>query len=178
MDGQNVETTFGRILFNNILPPDYGFVNKMLRKKEVSEIIGQIIEKYGNEESSFYVDQMKKIGFFYATYSGITWAMSDLNPPKEKPALLAKAELDIASIRHQYEEGLLTDGERRARVLGVWEKTKEALAKLAPSPGIPVHLFHHRFRRPRFTQLIQMIGMKGLVANPKTKPSSCRSNPL
>ncbi len=172
MDGQNVETSFGRILFNNILPPDYGFVNKMLRKKEVSEIIGQIIEKYGNEESSFYVDQMKKIGFYYATYSGITWAMSDLNPPAEKPALLAKAEVDIAAIRHQYEEGLLTDGERRARVLSVWEKTKESLAKLAPQSlqeSQSIYSIIDSGARGTWAQLIQMIGMKGLVANPKNE---------
>ena len=172
MDGQNVETTFGRILFNNILPPDYGFVNKMLRKKEVSEITGQIIEKYGNEESSFYVDQMKKIGFYYATYSGITWAMSDLNIPAEKPALLAKAELAIAAIRQQYEEGLLTDGERRARVLSVWEKTKEALAKLAPQSlqeSQSIYSIIDSGARGTWAQLIQMIGMKGLVANPKNE---------
>ncbi len=172
MDGQNVETTFGRILFNDILPPDYGFVNKMLRKKEVSEIIGQIIEKYGNEESSFYVDQMKKTGFYYATYSGITWAMSDLNIPAEKPALLEKAEADIAAIRRQYEEGLLTDGERRARVLSVWEKTKEALAKLAPKSlqeTQSIYSIIDSGARGTWAQLIQMIGMKGLVANPKNE---------
>ena len=173
MNGEKVETSYGRILFNSILPADFGFVNKMFRKKDIIELVGQIIQQYGNDESSNYLDAMKKMGFENATKSGITWSMSDLNESPEKPALLVKADAEVLAIHQQYEEGLLTDHERRARVLSVWEKTKEALGKIAPKT-IEEHQSIYSIidsgARGTWAQLIQMIGMKGLVANPKNEP--------
>ncbi|MBU6142301.1 DNA-directed RNA polymerase subunit beta' [Patescibacteria group bacterium] len=172
MDGEKVETSYGRILFNGILPADFGFVNKMFRKKDIIELVGQIIQRYGNDESSNYLDAMKKMGFEHATKSGITWSMSDINPSPEKPEILAKAEKEVEAIRQQYEEGLLTDAERRVRVLSVWEKTKEALGKLAPKTieeYQSIYSIIDSGARGTWGQLIQMIGMKGLVANPKNE---------
>ncbi len=172
INGVSAETCYGRILFNNILPVDFGFVNKMFRKKDVIELVGQIIHKYGTDEASNHLDAMKRLGFEYATKSGITWSMNDINVPPEKPALLAKAEEQIEVIRKQFEEGLLTDAERRVRVLSVWEKTKESLGKLAPRS---VEEYQSIFSiidsgaRGTWGQLLQMIGMKGLVANPKNE---------
>ncbi|MDE2001573.1 MAG: DNA-directed RNA polymerase subunit beta' [Patescibacteria group bacterium] len=173
VDGEKMETSLGRIIFNARLPKDFGFVNKVLRKKDVTTLVGKIIQRYGNDESSDCLDALKSLGFEYATKSGITWSMSDLNEPPEKPALLAKAETEVMTIRQQYEEGLLTDHERRSRVLSVWEKTKEALAKIAPQSLQEYQAIFSIIdsgARGTWAQLIQMIGMKGLVANPKNEP--------
>jgi DNA-directed RNA polymerase subunit beta' len=172
IDGARVETSCGQILFNQILPPDFDFINKNLRKKDVTALVGQIIQVYGNEESSKYLDAMKKLGFEYASKSGITWAMSDLVTPERKAELITKADEEVAVIRQQYEEGLLTDSERRIRVLGVWEKVKETIAKLVPqslSEHNPIFAIIDSGSRGSWSQPVQMIGMKGLVANPKNE---------
>jgi DNA-directed RNA polymerase subunit beta' len=172
IDGKRMETSCGQILFNNVLPDDSEFINRPLRKKDITSIVGGIIHRHGNEKSSGYLDEMKKLGFEYATRSGITWSMSDLTTPKEKPELLAKAGEEVAAIRSQYEEGLLTDSERRARVLSVWEKVKEAISKLIPqslSSDNPIFAIIDSGSRGSWAQPVQMIGMKGLVANPKNE---------
>ncbi|MDP3729576.1 MAG: DNA-directed RNA polymerase subunit beta' [bacterium] len=167
-----IETSCGRILFNEILPKDDGFLNKLLRKKDLSKIVGEIIHKYGNDEASMYLDEMKKLGFEYATRSGITWSMSDLVTPSEKPQIMKQSEQQVADIRQQYEDGLLTNAERRARVLTVWEKAKEALGKLVPQSfdaNNPIFSIIDSGSRGSWAQPVQMIGMKGLVANPKNE---------
>jgi len=172
IDGQKLETSCGRILFNNVLPGNSEFINRMLRKKDITVLVGEIIHRYGNEESSKYLDAMKRLGFEYATRSGITWSMSDLITPAEKSALLVKSEEEVALIHRQYEDGLLTDLERRARVLSVWEKTKETIAKLVPQSleeHNPIYYIIDSGSRGSWAQPVQMIGMKGLVANPKNE---------
>lgn len=172
IDGKRLETSCGQILFNNVLPEGFEFINRPLKKKDVTAIVGEIIHRYGNEKSSTYLDEMKKLGFEYATRSGITWSMGDLTTPKEKTELLAMAEEEVAAIRSQYEEGLLTESERRARVLSVWEKAKETLSKLVPqslASNNPIFAIIDSGSRGSWAQPIQMIGMKGLVANPKNE---------
>ncbi len=172
IENKRVETSCGRIIFNDILPENLGFVNKTLRKKDVTNLVGEIIHRYGNEESSHYLDAMKKLGFEYATRSGITWSMSDLKTPEDKQALLEKANEEVAVIRSQYEDGLLTNSERRARVLSVWEKVKETVSKLVPqslSDENPIFSIIDSGARGTWSQPVQMIGMKGLVANPKNE---------
>ncbi|MBI4991825.1 MAG: DNA-directed RNA polymerase subunit beta' [Candidatus Harrisonbacteria bacterium] len=172
IDGGKIETSCGRILFNDILPEDFEFVNRMLRKKDITALVGELIHRYGNEKSSAYLDSMKKLGFEYATRSGITWSMGDLTTPGDKPALLAKAEEEITNIRQQYEDGLLTEPERRTRVLSVWANTKDALSKLVPkslSEHNPIYSIIDSGSRGSWAQPVQMIGMKGLVANPKNE---------
>jgi len=169
---ETIETSCGRILFNSVLPEDYEFINKGFRKKDVSAVVGDIISRYGNEQSAMHLDEMKKLGFEYATRSGITWSMSDLVTPADKPALLSKSEKEVAMIRSQYEDGLLTEAERRARVLSVWEKAKESIGKLVPQSldeHNPIYSIIDSGSRGSWAQPVQMIGMKGLVANPKNE---------
>lgn len=170
--GQKMETSCGRIIFNNVLPPDFEFINKTLRKKDIVGIVGEIIQRYPNEIAGGYLDEMKKLGFEYATLSGITWSMSDLVTPTEKQKFLAEAEKEVADIRLQYENGLLTDSERKARVISVWEKVKENISKLVPQSlpeQNPIYSIIDSGSRGSWAQPVQMIGMKGLVANPKNE---------
>ncbi len=163
----------GRIVFNQILPPDFGFVNKTLTKKEISKIIAQTIHRFGLEKAADVLDSIKRLGFEYATLSGISWGMADLVTPKEKPELLKKAEVSVAEIRDQFNQGLLTDSERRARVISVWEKTKGEIAKLVPqtlNSSSSVYQIIDSGARGTWSQPVQMAGMKGLVQNPKGEP--------
>ncbi|MEK7641338.1 MAG: DNA-directed RNA polymerase subunit beta' [Patescibacteria group bacterium] len=163
----------GRIIFNEILPPDFGFVNKTLNKKEISKIIAQSIHRFGFEKTADVLDSIKRLGFEYATISGISWGMADLITPKEKPELMKKAEAAVAEVRDQYQQGLLTDSERRARVISVWEKTKGEIAKLVPATlnsNSSVYQIIDSGARGTWAQPVQMAGMKGLVQNPKGEP--------
>ena len=165
-----LETSVGRLIFNEALPLDFGFVNKQLNKKELTKIVSEIINKYGIENTSNYLDAIKKTGFEYATCSGITWGMDDLIIPKEKPGIIQKAEEEEALVRGQYEQGLLTAEERRSRIISIWEKVRGDLSKLIPSTlsaNNPVYSIIDSGARGSWTQPAQMMGMKGLVQNPK-----------
>ena len=165
-----LETTLGRLIFNEALPADFPYVNENLNKKELSKLIAKIINAVGIENTSQYLDNLKKIGFEYATLSGITWGMDDLITPKEKPEILKKAETEAALTQDQYEQGLLTDIERRARTVSIWNKVKGDLAKLVPATLLKtssVYQIIDSGARGSWSQPVQMAGMKGLVQNPK-----------
>ncbi len=167
-----LETSVGRLYFNEVLPKDFGFVNTVFNKKEISKLIGMIINKYSLVQSTECLDAIKKVGFEFATRAGITWSMTDLESPKEKPAIINKAEKEVQLIHEHYEEGLLTDNERRSRVISVWEKVKSAIAKLVPltlKEDNPVYAIIDSGSRGSWAPVVQMMGMKGLVANPKNE---------
>jgi len=168
-----LETTVGQMLFNEALPEDFGYVAKTMNKKELSKMSAAIIEKYGFEKSAIYLDQIKNVGFRYATHSGVTWSMSDLAIPREKPEIMERAEKEVALIRSQYAEGLLTNQERRARIIEVWTKARQELEKIVKTGTLeefnPIYTIVDSGSRGSWAPIVQMIGMKGLVANPKNE---------
>lgn len=168
---KKLETTVGRLVFNSVLPTDFKFVNHLVVKKELSKIIGEIISKYGTQESKVYLDAIKKIGFEYATRSGISWGMDDLVVPPEKSKIVEDAETEEALIRKQYEEGSLTQDERRERTIEVWKKANDLLSKkIVPKtlhPDSSVYQIIDSGARGSWSQPAQMMGMKGLVQNPQ-----------
>ncbi|MBI3114359.1 MAG: DNA-directed RNA polymerase subunit beta', partial [Candidatus Harrisonbacteria bacterium] len=169
-DGEKIETTVGRLTFNTAMPKDFDFVNRQLDKKELSKVVGAIINIYGTERSAEYLDAIKKVGFAAATDSGISWGMDDMMIPAEKKVLLKEAEDAEAKIREQYNSGLLTESERRNRVISVWDKVKAKLAKILPQilgATNPIFAIISSGARGSWSQPTQMMGMKGLVANPK-----------
>ena len=168
---KTLETSIGRIILNKALPEDFGFVNKKLNKKELSKITADIISVQGIEQASRYLDQIKEIGFKYATLSGITWGMDDLVIPKEKEAIIKRAEEEVALINDQFNQGLLTDDERRARIIMAWQKANDELNKNVVPKALPtnnsVFSIIDSGARGSWSQPGQMMGMKGLVQNPK-----------
>jgi len=172
INDKKMETSCGRIIFNDLLPEEYEFINELMRKKDIVKLVGRLIGDFGNEKSIHYLDAMKRVGFDYASKSGITWSMGDLVTPEEKTDLILGGEKEVAEIREQYEQGLLTNSERRSRVLVVWSKVKEALSKIVPNSldnHNPIYSIIDSNARGTWAQPIQMIGMKGLVANPKNE---------
>jgi len=169
---EKLETSVGRLIFNSALPADFGYINDVVNKKFLPKIVYKIIKNYGTEEAADYIDAIKKVGFEYASRSGITWSINDLVTPKEKFELIAKADEEVMKVRKQYEDGLLTDSERKARVIKIWVEVKEKVAKLVPlamNEENSIFSIIDSGARGTWAQPVQMMGMKGLVQNPKNE---------
>ncbi|PIR88287.1 MAG: DNA-directed RNA polymerase subunit beta', partial [Candidatus Harrisonbacteria bacterium CG10_big_fil_rev_8_21_14_0_10_44_23] len=163
-----LETSVGRILFNQTLPSDFEYVNDELSKKKLSKIVARLIHDYGNGEAPKYLDAIKDIGFEYATRSGITWGMDDLIVPKEKGGIMQAAEEEVEKVRGQYNEGLLTNQERYARVVQIWHDAKAKIADLVPKALLEdgsVFSIINSGARGSWTQATQVTGLKGPVQN-------------
>ncbi len=164
-----LETSLGRILFNNILPADYPFVNSLINSKEIERILADVIRKYDQETKEDVLDKVKDLGFKYATYSGISWGMDDLMVPKEKPAIIEKAEKEVEKIESYFKKGLLSSEEKSTKVIELWAGIKSEIEKLVPKtlPEFgPVYTIIDSGARGSWNQPGQMAGMKGLVINP------------
>jgi len=169
IDGTVIETTVGRILFNRIVPPEFGYINESMDKKTLSSLVSRAINELGNERAVEFLDALKNFGFKYVTQSGISWGFADLEVPEAKTKIMAEAEKKVLEIQDAYNIGLLTDNERRSRVVGVWAAakdeiqvaSKEVLNKLGP-----VYMMINSGARGSWPQTTQMMGMKGLVINP------------
>jgi DNA-directed RNA polymerase subunit beta' len=168
-----LETSVGRVIFNKVLPEDFDFINETVNKKVSPKIIFKIVKDYGPEKAADYLDAIKKVGFKYASRSGITWASSDLISPKEKEGIINIADDDVMKIRQQYEDGLLTDSERKVKVIKIWIEVKDKISKLVPkgmTEENSIFSIIDSGARGSWSQPVQMMGMKGLVQNPKNEP--------
>ncbi|MBI5733285.1 DNA-directed RNA polymerase subunit beta', partial [Candidatus Jorgensenbacteria bacterium] len=168
--GKMLETTYGRLIFNSVLPPDFDFINIHLNKKILSKMVAQLIARYSIERTHEFLDRIKDLGYTYATQSSITWGMADTFIPKEKTEILKEGDDRVALIESQFEEGLLTDKERKEKVIGVWNDIREKIANLIPkmlSSNNPIYTIIDSGARGSWSQPNQMMGMKGLVINPQ-----------
>ena len=168
-DAEIVETTVGRLLFHRINPDQTAFQNDTLDKSRLKKIIGRVLVVRGQERTAQFLDDMKTLGFTYATKSGISWGMMDLKVPEQKPELLERADAKVAKIREQFDEGLLTEEERYRMVVSVWEAAREEMSKLtqaALDPKGSVFSMVTSGARGSLGQTLQMMGMKGTVAGP------------
>lgn len=169
MHGKMVETTPGRIIFNSVIPEKVGFVNEVMDKKSLSKVISTFLTKYGNEETVVLLDSIKKMSFRYLTYSGLSWGMGDLVIPKDKYVVIGEAEKQLDEVTSHYEQGLLTNEERHAKVIEIWAQAKDKIQKISRES---LDKFGSVFSmiesgaRGSWAQTTQMMGMKGLVTNP------------
>jgi DNA-directed RNA polymerase subunit beta' len=171
-DNGLIETSAGRLIFNSVLPQGVGFVNREMNGKQLRLLTEEIINKGGTERAQEYLDKIKKLGFDYATKSGISWGMDDLHIPQGKKSIIEEASKEVDGIRKQYQEGLLTKAERRARSIEVWAKTKNKISDLVPAAlakNGPVDIIFSSGARGSWSQAAQLVGMKGLVINPASE---------
>ncbi len=169
--GERLETTLGRLLFNQIIPEDIPYVNTVTSKKVLKDIVGECFHRYGVERTSDMLDDMMRLGFRESTRSGMTWAMADLPTLDNKNDMMAEAQAEVDQIHDQYEEGLLTDEERHARVIEIWAGIKDKVQELAQGAFDgnvlnPVFTMIESGARGSWGQTTQMMGMKGLVTSP------------
>ena len=169
-NGQLFETSVGRLLFNSVLPSDYPFVNKEVDKKQMSKIIDDLIIQHGPDKIAPIMDKIKNFGFKYATVSGVTWGLDDVQIPTEKPNIIKDAKIKSLEVMSQFNEGLLTEEERIRRNVEIWQATKGELEKLIPAAldqNGSVFDMWKSGARGSLGSLVQMAGMKGLIQNTK-----------
>jgi len=168
-EGKLIETSVGRIMLNDILPESLRFVNEEMTKKDLKGLMSRILETISQDEAAKFADRMKDLTFKAASRSAISWGMNDLIVPKEKPALMAAAEVKITEVKDQYNMGLLTNEERKNRVIEIWNETKnkitDAVRANLDKEG-PVYAMIYSKARGSESVVVQMTGMKGLMAGP------------
>jgi DNA-directed RNA polymerase subunit beta' len=162
------ETSVGRLLFNHVLPEDMHYINKEIGKKDLSVLVNDLILKYGADNTPSILDKIKSFGFKYATVSGITWGMTDIKVPKEKPELVSIARVEVDEINTQFNNGLLSENERYRKTVEVWQGLKDKIEKLMPGTlekDASVDVMISSGARGSISQVTQMSGMKGLIIN-------------
>ncbi len=170
IDGrQIIETTPGRVIFNRLLPSDFGFVNKELNKGLVGNIVAVCYKRYGHQRTIQLVDESKKLGFIYATLGGISIGMDDLLVPKEKQDVLKESRAEVSKVEEQYRRGIITDRERKSKVIDIWthttDKISDLLFKEMPKFN-PIFIMADSGARGSKLQVRQLAGMRGLMAKP------------
>jgi DNA-directed RNA polymerase subunit beta' len=170
-----LETTAGRVIFNQIWPSELGFYNKVCGKKQLSDIIWRCYKAVGQQRTVETLDRLKEMGFRSATKAGISIGITDMIIPREKSTQLEKAYREIAEVEKQYRRGIITDGERKNKVQDIWTHTGEELANalfrtLEYNDGRkdmnPVFMMVDSGARGNRTQVKQLAGMRGLMAKP------------
>ncbi|RJQ33778.1 DNA-directed RNA polymerase subunit beta' [Candidatus Parcubacteria bacterium] len=168
-DNQIVETSVGRILFNNVLPEGLGYINKTLDKKGLKNIVAESFRILSHDTTVKLLDDIKDVAFYYITSSGMSWGMDDIPKLKVKNDLVKEGEKQVEEIKEQYNQGLLTNRERYIKVIEVWEKIKGRITEQSQKimdPKNSVSSILASGARGSFSQMIQVMGMKGLVINP------------
>ena len=186
MDGKFVETTVGRIIFRDIVPTEIPFesINKPMTKKALGELVDTCFSVAGDKKTVLLADRIKDLGYFYATKAGISIGIEDMKIPKSKAQTIGKAKEDVAQIINQYNEGLITDGERYNKIVDIWTKVTDHIAidmmdtiktdiiKLKNGKTVEIPSFNPIFMmadsgaRGSAQQIRQLAGIRGLMTKP------------
>jgi len=164
-----IETTVGRVLFNEILPPELRAYDKTMDKASLKSLVSECIRLLGEEATAPILDDLKQLGFYYATKSGTSIAIGDINEPYDKNKLLKEAEEQIALVEEQFSQGLITEDERYENAVQTWMKTTyEITDRVAQSldPLGGIYMMANSGARGNMSQITQMAGMRGLMADP------------
>jgi len=166
---QLIETSVGRIIFNEVVPEELGFRNQLMDKKAIKDLVAECSRRLDNERTAEMVDRMKNIGFRYATQSGISIAMNDLRVPEEKEELLRQADERIKEINEQFEFGLITEEERYNQAVAIWRETTDAVQRVIQQRLTEyggVYTMAVSGAKGNISQISQMAGMRGLMSDP------------
>ncbi|MGC9325512.1 MAG: DNA-directed RNA polymerase subunit beta' [Desulfomonilia bacterium] len=186
MDGTYVDTTVGRILFRDIVPSEIPFdsINRPMTKKALGELVDTCFSVAGDKKTVLLADRIKDMGYFYATKAGISIGIEDMQIPISKVKIIEKAKEDVAQIINQYNEGLITDGERYNKIVDIWTKVTDHVAidmmdaiktdTMALSDGTtreypsfnPIFMMADSGARGSAQQIRQLAGIRGLMAKP------------
>jgi DNA-directed RNA polymerase subunit beta' len=166
---QIITTTVGRVIFNQVLPEGFGFVNKELNKSNVGDVVAECYKRFGHHRTIQLLDDIKRLGFEFATSGGISIGIDDLNIPKEKPDVLKEAKEEVAKVEEQYRRGIITDRERYNKVIDIWTHATDKVSDLlfkGMEPFNPIFMMADSGARGSRLQVRQLAGMRGLMAKP------------
>jgi len=168
-DGGRINTTAGRIIFNDALPPQLRFYNRIVDKAFLRALVSDCIRLLGNEGTAGVLDRLKELGFDYATKSGISIAMNDIEEPPERFKLLKESDEKVSLIEDQFNRGLITEGEKYESTVQVWmeatDKVTEDISQ-ALDPYGTVYMMATSGAKGNISQIRQMAGMRGLMTDP------------
>jgi DNA-directed RNA polymerase subunit beta' len=174
IENELIETTVGRVIFNQIVPRGYGFINELLVKKIFSGLIYKMFMKVGNEVTAKFLDDVKDLGYRYATAAGLSISFSDMIIPDEKVKLIDDSNKKVNAILNEHEQGLITDAERYNKIIDVWTFTTNNVAKslmdrLKTDQGgfNSLHMMVDSGARGSQEQVRQLAGMRGLMQKPQ-----------
>ncbi len=173
---QYMETTVGRVILNDALPQDMPFINGLLKKKGLSQLVHYCYLKFGLQTTVQMLDEIKALGFLYATRAGISIGIDDMVVPGEKAALVSDAEKEVVTVENQYQDGAITHGERYNKIIEIWSKVTERVSEEMFSAMEeddrtgrylnPIYIMADSGARGSKQQIRQLSGMRGLMAKP------------
>ncbi len=174
IDGGIIETTAGRVVFNTIVPKQLGFQNYVLRKKRLSELVLECYKKIDLETTVQFLDNMKNLGFAEATKAALSMGTCDVKIPPHKAKVLQDAYKRVAVVKKQYEDGIITEGERHSKIISIWtevsDRLSEDLFKLIFDTTTgdlnPLYLMVDSGARGNKSQVKQLGALRGLMAKP------------
>ncbi|WP_420422477.1 DNA-directed RNA polymerase subunit beta' [Simkania sp.] len=174
LDSGIIETTPGRVIFNTIVPKELGFQNYALRKKKMSELVLSTYKKVGLEASVRFLDNLKNLGFSQATKAALSMGIKDVCIPDDKQKILEETQKKVAVVIKQYEDGIITEGERHSKIISIWTDITEVLAdhlfKVISEPEgtvlNPLYLMMDSGARGNKSQVKQLGALRGLMAKP------------
>ncbi len=183
-----IETTVGRVLFNQVIPEEYGYINQLLTKKALRDIIGSIMKVTGISRTSQFLDDIKDLGFTMAFRGGLSFNLGDILVPEEKKILVDNADEQVEEVRMNYNMGFITNKERYNQIIDIWTHTNAKLTKVlidrttADNQGFnPVFMMLDSGARGSKEQIRQLSGMRGLMAKPQksgAKDAEIIENPI
>ncbi|UCE18493.1 MAG: DNA-directed RNA polymerase subunit beta' [Gemmatimonadota bacterium] len=176
IDNNLLETTLGRILFNQIVPEELRFVNSLMDKKKMESIVADAYRELGNSRACQFLDDLKEIGFEFATKAGITVGIDDIVIPPEKKKKIEEAYQLVEQIQNQYKKGVITDGERYNKIIDIWTHATSEISEVMferlseTDLGFnPLFMMADSGARGSKEQIRQLAGMRGLMAKPQKK---------
>ncbi len=176
IDGSLVETSAGRIIFNQIIPKELPFFNEVASRGKLEQLVLDCYRSVGSSRTVEFLDKLKKLGFEYATLAGVTISIDDMLIPEEKVKLIENAQRQVARIQKRYERGVITNGERYNQVIDIWTKTTTEVAEVmfdnlaSDRDGFnPIYMMADSGARGSKDQIRQLAGMRGLMAKPQKK---------
>jgi DNA-directed RNA polymerase subunit beta' len=168
--GHLVETTVGRIIFNEALPERLRFKNYSMKKENLKQVIAECFKEYGRVKTAELADEIKRLGFSYGTKAGVTIAISDVKVPAGKQEELVRADARIAELDDQYRDGLITENERYQQTVDIWNEATDNITKMVESSldpyGSIFTIAKSGATKAKFQQIRQLSGMRGLMASP------------
>jgi DNA-directed RNA polymerase subunit beta' len=183
-----IETTVGRILFNQIVPKEYGYINELLTKKSLRDIISKILKKTGTAKTAKFLDDIKNMGFLMAFKGGLSFNLGDVLIPENKQELIANANEEVDEVMNNYNLGFITNNERYNQIIDIWTHTNSLLTQsLMKKLSKDKQGFNSIFMmldsgaRGSKEQIRQLAGMRGLMAKPQksgTKSTEIIENPI
>ena len=176
-----VRTTIGRVLFNGAFPDDFTYRNQQVLKADIARLVDEVVHTYDRASVEQTLDNLKNLGFHYATRAGVTIGVEDVTTPESKASILDEHEKRASKVEQQFKRGIITDDERRQELIEIWTEATDEVQRAMEAqftPTNPIYMMANSGARGNAMQIRQVAGMRGLVANPKGEiiPRPIKSN--